>query len=365
MEVATGTWACTYYDGQSAAANDVNVQFADDALKFHDPAGMPIAWPYRRIHVERLAATARLTCKGEADAVLVLSGQSLTALEEAAPSLTADRQRRRRFASMVAGLTLAAAAVASLIFIVMPMAAGTLAQRTPISVEQQIGENLASQVQLFFRPCNEDSVEALVRPVVDNLASAAKIDYPVVLTLVRTDLANAFALPGGQTMATSGLLELLADDQEAFWAVVAHELAHVKNRDSMVALYRNLGLSTLLELVTGGSGAAQQLVLVGGQLNNLSYTREQERLADEMAYDILEEASLNPAALGRALDALVGAAPSNEAIVEERAEWRQWLESHPDTGKRIKRASLRARVGERPLPLKESEWAQVIAACDR
>ncbi|MEM6912793.1 MAG: M48 family metallopeptidase, partial [Pseudomonadota bacterium] len=163
--------------------------------------------------------------------------------------------------------------------------------------------------------------------------------------------------------ATQGLLHALEDDQEAFWAVVAHELAHVKHRDGMVAVYRNLGISTLLEILTGGSGLAQQAILLGGQLNDLNYTRGQEQRADEAAYELLSSQSLNPAALGRAL-AAISADMDDDDDRSFDAEWPEWFQTHPNTEKRIEAAGQFAEPMDAVLPLDDDEWAVVVSACD-
>lgn len=359
------SWDAIYYDGKTANSQKTKIRFEEGAIVFHDVNGQEHFWPYKKINLEKLDKDTRITVQSERDAVLVLPASTLAALIEKVPHLRKDRRDRRKFAGLIAGLTLAAASTATFIFAVIPYMATRLAHSTPIQTEQQIGENLASQVMLILRPCKNDRAHAILEPVVQEFARAGGIEHNVKLTLLRTSMANALALPGGQMMATRGFLDAVDNDQEAFWAVVSHELAHVKNRDGMVALYRNLGLSTLLEIVTGGSGAAQQAILVGGQITNLSYTRSQERAADELAYEIMERMSLNPAALGRALDALVGTTNhSHKDGSHVDFKWPEWLQTHPDTDGRIERAMAQDTKRRHALPLSEADWEIVRHACE-
>ena len=363
-----GRHPAVFYDGKTAIAHSVGIQFGAAEIIFSDSTGVEHRWPYAEVLSEKLATEARLTIKTEPDATLVLSNATYEALTGYAPDLTAEKQRRRSFAKLIVGLTSVAAVTAIFVFGVVPSLATTLAKRTPIETEQQIGENLASQIQLIFRACDNDEAHAILNPIVQELAEAGGIEHDVELTLVRTPLPNAFALPGGQMMATRGFLDAVGEDQEAFWAVIAHELAHVKNRDGMVAVYRNLGLSTLLELVTGGSGFAQQAILVGGQLTALSYTRGQEQAADDTAYDILDANSLDPAALGRALTALTNSIKQTREDDTKASplgfEIPEWLESHPDTEQRIERAEARSSPGSAALPLSAEMWDKVRFACE-
>ncbi|MEM0930627.1 MAG: M48 family metallopeptidase [Pseudomonadota bacterium] len=359
MAVSDDSWPATYFDGIRPIEQNVLVRFGDDGLILIGADGSSWNWPYRKIDVERLEEDSRVTCRVHADAVLKLSHDVADRLADFRAFIQAMDHRKRRFAMMVSTLTGAAAVILAAVFVGMPKAAGWFAHQTPLELEQQIGENMASQAKLIFRPCNNQRADELLAPTVSEFAEAAEITYPVELTLVRTELANAFALPGGQTMATRGLLDLLADDQEAFWAVVAHELAHVKNRDSLTAVFRNLGVSTLLEFLTGGSGLAQQSILLGGQLTEFSYSRQQERRADDLAYDILEDRGMDPAALGRGLAALTEALESDDDLSVP-----EWMSTHPATDQRIARATERADPQTAPMPLTDEEWQEVVSACE-
>lgn len=363
-----GSHKATFYDGKTAISQSVGIKFGASDIVFSGSTGVEHRWPYAQVLPENLATETRLTIKTEPDATLVLSKETFDTLTQYAPDLRANKRNRRKFAELIVGLTSVAAVTAIFVFVIMPSLATQLANRTPIETEQQIGKNLTGQIQLIFHPCENDEAHAILNPIVQELAAAGGIEHDVELTLVHTRLPNAFALPGGQMMATRGFLDAVGEDQEAFWAVIAHELAHVKNRDGMVAVYRNLGLSTLLELVTGGSGIAQQAVLVGGQLTALSYTRGQEQAADDTAYDILDANSLNPAALGRALGALTKSIEKIDKddanILPDGVEVPEWLQSHPDTEQRIKRAQARSKASSRELPLSSEMWDKVRFACD-
>ncbi|MEO1659283.1 MAG: M48 family metallopeptidase [Pseudomonadota bacterium] len=360
MSGSDETWPGVYFDGARPVAQNVFVRFGLKGLHFTDTDGADHVWSYRRVAIEKLDNECRLTCRSHGDAVLNLSHEAAESLAVFPAFEQARLMGQRRFTVMVSVLTAVAFGLLALVFVGAPRAAGWLAHRTPPELEQQIGENMASQAKLIFRPCDNQRADDILEPAVALFAESAELSSPVTLTLVKTDLPNAFALPGGQTMATRGLLDVLEDDQEAFWAVVAHELAHVKNRDSLEAVFRNLGISTLLEVLTGGSGLAQQAMLLGGQLTELSYSRQQERRADDLAYDILEDRGLDPAALGRGLAALTEAAESDH----DSFDIPEWMSTHPATDERVERAERRAQSPTSSLPLTDDEWKEVVSACD-
>lgn len=363
-----------YFDGRSAASQEAQVCVETDGLTIETPT-VRTFWRWRNIAVHDLGVDEiRLGVRGDEDARLVLPSAARPALIDAAPEIFSGRRARRRMTIFLVALIGASAAVAAALFIGVPAASGPLARATPKDFEMRMGANLAAQIGLVMPAC-EDAAAALdlLTPVIDELAEAGDVGFPIRFQIVEAPTPNAFALPGGQIIATSGLLRALQADQEAFIAVIAHELGHVRARDGMRAFYRNVGLGFLLEAITGGSGLAQQAVLIGGQLTELRHTRQQETAADETAFEILEKADLDPSALARAFDAIEKTArkQNTEAAAEapptkpakRSRDLPSWLSSHPTTAARVERARERAREGGSP-PLSSEDWATVAAVCE-
>src|SRR5690606_38593589 len=103
--------------------------------------------------------------------------------------------------------------------------------------------------------------------------------------IANIDMVNAVALPGGRVLLFNGLLkEAKSPDEVA--GVLGHEMGHVRHRDTMTALVRQLGLSVVL----GGFNGQ-----VGGAVNGLlamSYSRDAERAADAYSIDRLRAADI-------------------------------------------------------------------------
>jgi predicted Zn-dependent protease len=353
-----------FFDGKSADAAPAVATFERGGL-FVELPDRQFTWRYREIVVlDRREDECRLGAKSEPDAALVLPEEACDVLRGQAPDHHGPHVAGRRLAAAVAVMVLVAGAVAALLFVGVPAASGPMARATPKSFETRIGSNMAAQIQTVFRRCGSDEAAALIEPVLADMAAKGDVGFEIEFEFVRTNAPNAFALPGGQVMATSGLLDAVGEDQEAFLAVMAHELGHVRGRDGLRAFYRNAGLGMLLEIITGGSGLAQQAVLIGGQLTQLRHTRQQEAEADEAAYDIMARTGLDPAALARAFEAItrhVGVVASDD---DDDRDLPNWLKTHPDTDERI--ASAKARKSKtQALPLTEEEWQVVSAACSR
>lgn len=355
-----------FHDGVTAAEHAVTVTVSADGLEIAAP-GVHAFW--RRQDIERLSTEAgvwRFAC-GDARLVIYRTPEAEAALKGA--RILDPRREAMKSWGLIGGLLGLSAVLGFIVFVAIPMAAEPLAHATPRHVEEQLGENIAKQVNVVMRPCeNTEAADAAIAPMLEALIAADDPGFPITLQFVSQKSPNALALAGGQVMVTSGLLETLESPDELA-AVIAHELGHVKARDGMVALYRNAGLGILLELITGGSGLAQQAILLGGQVTELSYTRRQEARADETAVAMLRGAGLDPAALARAFERLK-AFSDFEARDEtkgrpsalEQFRVPEWLKSHPDLEGRITRARAQGATATAEA-LSHADWAIVKAAC--
>jgi predicted Zn-dependent protease len=116
--------------------------------------------------------------------------------------------------------------------------------------------------------------------------------------VIDKDEVNAFALPGGYIFIFKGLMDKIENDDELA-AVIAHETAHIVARHSVKRLQGELGYS-ILQILLVASGAvtsdARKIDAAFGQLM-MSYSREDEALADKIAVKYLKEAGFDPMAM--------------------------------------------------------------------
>lgn len=347
-----------YFDGRTAAGHAVDAEFSAQGVTIRG-ASVNVTWAARDLRVaDRDGREIRLKSTMDEAARLLVAASAEDQIWTVLPGLLSGDGERRRMTALIAALVAGAAAVAGLVFFGAPAASGPLAERTPKDLEIKMGENVAGQINLFLKPCGRTEDLAALSAVIDEMAVKGDVGFPIRFQIVRHGAPNAFALPGGQVMATTGLLDAVGEDQEAFLAVMAHELGHVRARDSLKAIYRNAGAGVVLDIVTGGSGAAQQAVIIAGQLNQLRHTRKQETAADDAATEILLASNLDPAGLARAFDAIVGAAPDGA----DESDLPDWASSHPDTKARIEKAKARAKPGGAP-PISAEAWAKLGTSC--
>jgi len=105
---------------------------------------------------------------------------------------------------------------------------------------------------------------------------------------------NAFALPGGYLVFNRGLLEK-ARTPEEIQGVIAHEIAHVLKRHNLVQLAQTIGLDVAVPAILGNKNLyLDVLVRNGSQLLSLKFTRDNERAADDLGWELLQNAQINP-----------------------------------------------------------------------
>lgn len=135
---------------------------------------------------------------------------------------------------------------------------------------------------------------------------------------------NAFAAPDGLIFVTRGMAALVSGESELA-AVLAHEIAHVQNKDAVKAIKASRMTDALLLLGKDsasryGSGlpGARLLDLFSGSVDdivttlvNRGYSRSQEYAADSGAKKILALAGYNPEALDDVLRVMEQRAPAN------------------------------------------------------
>lgn len=361
--------AAVWFDGTSPIAKRVTAAAAADGLRI-DGQGASRRFAYADLKLIAYGRDeVRLGLRAEPDARLLISAVDAAAIARFAPRLFDRGQARARAGLQMAGLAAAGCGLIALLFIGAPMAAPPLAQATPRTAEAQMGENLAAQVNLVYGACSGPAAEAAAEALaatISRLAAAADPGFPVTVSFVLEDSPNALALPGGGVIITQGLLETLTGPDE-LTAVLAHEMGHVAARDGMTALYRTLGLGVMLDVLTGGSGIAQQAMVAAGQLADLSHTRAQEARADDYALAALAAAGEDPAALARAFRALQAweggdDGPGSPEASDGRLALPEWLSSHPDLDARIARAEAQARPPAAARP-PQPDWAVLQLAC--
>lgn len=200
--------------------------------------------------------------------------------------------------------------------------------------EVAMGAEYAEQVNAELPMVTDPAVVRYFSVLGDSLARLAD-DRGLTwrFYLVDTKEVNAFAIPGGWIYVTRGLIERMTEmDQLA--GVLGHEIAHVTRRHSVEQMERiqraNLGVS-LACILTGvcESGAAQAAIQIGGTAVIASYSRDDEREADEDAVKFVVRAGIHPNGMLEVLDTLLAERKRSPGALDA------WFSTHPTEEQRI------------------------------
>ncbi len=104
--------------------------------------------------------------------------------------------------------------------------------------------------------------------------------------LVPDCLVNAMALPGGNIVVFSGLINEVESENELTF-VLAHELGHFANRDHLRGLGRGLVLLTISTALLGADNVVNNLIMNSLVNVQMKFSQEQERKADFFGLDLL------------------------------------------------------------------------------
>jgi len=171
-----------------------------------------------------------------------------------------------------------------------PALAEAFARTIPEEYETYIGRNIQETYLQYLEV--DTSRSRMVQRFHDELEYESRYDIHIVV--VESDIANAFALPGGFIVVYSGILEMIEKEDELA-ALLAHEVSHVNGRHSLRTISRNLSTYLLLSILTGDVGGFSSVIIENSNLiSSLSFSRNLEKEADIDGINLMINADINP-----------------------------------------------------------------------
>jgi predicted Zn-dependent protease len=329
-----------------------------DQLEFSEPGQPPVLWAYADIRradgpsgVLRLtcltaAALARLAIRDAAAAAELVSRCSR--LDENAPG-------RRGVAAIVGWSLAAAASIIAVVLFGVPLAADRLAPLVPQAMERRLGDVAESQINALVggRICDDARGQAAFVKLVDAVRESAGLDTSIRTVVLSSLIPNAFTPSGGKVFLFKGLLER-AENPDEIAGVLAHELGHLKHRDSTRNLIYNGGTSFLIGLLFGDITGSGALIFASRSLVSASYSREAEENADTFSIDVMRKLGRSPKAMGELMYRVTGKQVDKTLSI---------LASHPLTEDRLARMSREDRPASGPPLLTAQEWRSLKSIC--
>lgn len=201
--------------------------------------------------------------------------------------------------------------------------------------ELEIGEELGPEfLAENGGPIPSDTIQRYVSDLGVELAAVSeRPDLPWEFHAVDSAVINAFALPGGKVFVSRGLL-MQMENEAQLAAVLGHEIGHVTDQhigqQMSRAVAAQFGLGLLGYAVSGQDWG--QVVGIGVELATgftlLSFSREQENVADVLGMRYMTDLGYNPLAAVEVMEILRQAGGAGGV---------EWLSTHPAPDTRVRR----------------------------
>jgi Zn-dependent protease with chaperone function len=225
----------------------------------------------------------------------------------------------------VAGIfTITIAVLVAGYFLLVPWLSEKLARTVEPATEARFGNAVYDAMAIGSQ--EQKDASGLVNEFFGEMKVAT--DYNIRITVVKGDMVNAFALPGGHIVIYSGLLNRLQTYPELA-SLLGHEFIHINNRHSTRAIFRQMGSRVFLSLLFGNFGSVTSVLIDNAErFKSLKYSRSLEREADLEGLELLKKRKIHPQGFAVMLQRLKDSAT--------RSVLPEFLESHPDINSRIR-----------------------------
>ncbi len=286
-----------YFDGQSSVPHQVELSTTEriDELRLLHADGSSFTWNTDDLNFEQYGNCLEIRNK-------LFSGALLQIKDEQFSKRFLEAMKRRNKVDVhhrilnigfpkIVGIAVAmfALIVAAYFYLLPP-----IAEKSVILFPESFDSYLGNTFMNTF--LYENKIDSVKTKTLEEFAGKINFENtkPLHFAVVESDEINAFALPNGQIVVYSGILNKLQSSSE-LTALLAHESAHVNHRHSVKILSRNLAGYLLISLIFSDvNGIMAILADNAQQLHSLSYSRKFEREADEQGLKILMNNHINP-----------------------------------------------------------------------
>lgn len=318
---------CIFYDGKSSVPQHINLSLNMHSaiLKFETTAGQCLIWDLKAVSLTKKGTALYLEHGHDP-----IQNITITDVEFANRITQLKKQRNPNwYDTLIAyGLKLHLALAVVILTVIglsyvfaIPWVAEKSVVLIPEEYDTKLGEMFFDQSILF------DSIDVQKTKTLNLFANELQLNNTKKLkfTVVDSETINAFALPDGNIVLYSGILDSMKNYDELV-ALLGHEASHVNNRHSMKMLCRSLSGYLFVSAILGDVNGI--MAIIGDNVNNLqslSFSREFEQQADADGFQILIQNKVDPQGMSNLFKRL----DDHSSFIPE------FLSSHPMTKERI------------------------------
>jgi predicted Zn-dependent protease len=280
-----------YFDGISTRAMAVTVSLHGGDMIIEQPElwETPLRWQAKHLHYIRESANKLILKYGTLQDMQILEVEGKDFIKEFrgnfAHTLKINRQKNTALYGLFGGIAFMIALLFGAYYLLLPVLVTKMSAIFPKETETKIGREMLR----VYTASEKTDPEAT--QLINKFYSGLKINsgYQIKITVVDSNVKNAFALPGGQIVVYSGILKSMNSYPELV-ALLGHETGHIAHRHSLRLMVKNVSLSALLSLIFQDyNNISGILIGKATELEQLSYGREAEEEADRFGYSVMKE----------------------------------------------------------------------------
>ena len=217
--------------------------------------------------------------------------------------------------------------IVAVVMLVLAISGEWLVSKLPPAIENKIFGGLSARFG------DDVKIDPELQRIFDKLK--AKSNFDLNLSVSCDSAINAFALPGGSVVVTSGLINKM-NTEKGMAFVLAHEIGHFYHRHHLKGLGRSIGFTA--GALVMGMGDTSGLSGLFSEVMSRVYSRDQEANADDYALDLIESTYGN----------LYGTTEFFDVVLVKQTEFEKYahmtmMTTHPMTEDRIAKIKQRQR----------------------
>lgn len=206
--------------------------------------------------------------------------------------------------------------------------------------ELEVGGTIAAQLAAAYDVVEDARATEYVNLVASTVSSyGERPDVLPRLLILKNEVPNAYACPGGYMFVTTGLLKLCRDESELA-GVLGHELTHVAKKHTLEMLRSKRRRSAFIEETAANLADRSEIAKnypgfkgvidagINGIVNN-NHGKKVEAEADGLGAEWAARAGYDPAGLGR----LIGRLPTDG----KKSAWKEKFSVYKDGSTRAQR----------------------------
>jgi Zn-dependent protease with chaperone function len=338
------SWLGTYYESSGAEPVEASVLAFEKVIavgyRSLGDGHITFNWNMKDIHavIQPSSQSTRISNNNAGSAYLLVPGKDAAVfIAEMQQELGKPWHKKGQTKEWSRNLLIFSGIVAVLItayFLLVPWMAEKMAATVSVKTEEQFGNEIYNAMSL------EEAEDTAASAAMNKFFKQLDVPtaYDIQITVVKGEVVNAFALPGGHIVVYSALLEKLQSYPELA-ALLSHEFTHVNNKHSTKSIFRKLGSRIFIGLLFGKFGSVTSVMIdQADDLKSLTYSRSLEKEADTEGLAILTKRKIDSDGFVQLFQHLKTAAYPSEMP--------EFLASHPDIDSRINYIREKAKGAE-------------------